>query len=128
MSSTECWKEMMRMTKASLLPLLALAISLSVMILGCSHQISEAEALESAKAFVDSNIRFYTTNQTAQGVVPQDLEMRTVEISKLGSEWQIKLAVSTNSSGELKQKGLIVVVDAQTGEVKPDQLSYFNLE
>ena len=109
--------------KNKILLLLFVIVVLSL-IAGCEKDITKEEALAIAQGFVNENVKFYTANESATDVL-QRASITIEDARKINDEWNIRLYVSSNANGEVKKSGLIVVVDAKTGEVKKNKLSSF---
>ncbi len=101
-------------------------LCLLILTAGCKA-ISEDQAVLTAKSFVDSNVKFYTSEDEAKSIV-QKAAITIIDTYKENNEWNIKLHIYSNATGEIKKSGLIVVVDAKTGEIVRDKLQPFKIE
>lgn len=111
----------MKINKVLVFMFVILVLSL---ISGCKKDIAEGEALAIAQRFVNDNVKFYTANESDTDVV-QRASITIVDVRKINDEWAVRLYVNSNATGEVKKTGLVVVVDAKTGEVKKNKLSSF---
>jgi predicted nucleic acid-binding protein len=95
--------------------ILSLTFCLLVFLTACSSQLSEDEAIEKAKDFVDTNVKFYSneSNETLQKASITIVDTRLME-----NNWVISMEVRADIDGKEKKKGLAVALDAQTGEIK----------
>ena len=92
------------------------AIFIVVLLTACSSQLlSEEEAIQKAKDFVNTNVKFYTneSNQT----LPQ-ADIKIVDSRLMENNWMVSMEVRANIDNEEKKKGLALAMDAQTGEIK----------
>ncbi|MFC1704906.1 hypothetical protein ACFLZ6_01090 [Nanoarchaeota archaeon] len=94
---------------------------------GCSKDvIDEQEAVLIAQDFVNQNVKFYSEQENDATTI-QQASINIIDIQKIHGEWNIKLYVQSDVGGEIKKSGLIVIVDAKTGEINKEKLSSFKV-
>jgi hypothetical protein len=96
-------------------------------IAGCSS-ITQDQAIRSAQDFVDMNVKFYSGTLDEENISDQhSVLIDIVNVYKQGNEWNIAIIAKSNATGELKKKGMMIIVDAKTGKVNPEKISAFNI-
>ena len=91
---------------------------------GCKNEITQQEALSIAQDFVNQNVKFYTAEDERANVL-QKASITVLGVYKNNDEWNIRVHITSNATGEVKKSGLVVVVDAKTGQIKKEKLSSF---
>ena len=109
--------------------LIILLLVLVLFLAGCK-EIDKEEAFIIAKDFVDTNIKFYVSeDQTDNGMInTPKVSIKLIDVYKEDKEWYVKIYVQSNSTGETKENGLIIPVDARTGEINKEKMQTFIIE
>ncbi|MBM3199760.1 hypothetical protein FJZ53_02395 [Candidatus Woesearchaeota archaeon] len=95
------------------------------------QEVTQEEALKIAQDFVNTHVRFFVDEdksiENVKGVVTPKASIVVTNIAQQNGEWVIELIAQAEKDGEVKKAGMIVTIDAKTGEVKKDKLRQFRL-
>lgn len=105
--------------------LVLLLVSSALLLAGCGSEISREQAILSAQSFVDERVKFYVDDPLTNRTVVQRASIKLIDATLFRGEWSIVMNVTSNATGQDKGSGMIVVVDAKSGEVKPDKTVSF---
>jgi len=101
-----------------------------LLLAGCDKpQVGREEALVVAKDFVNNNVKFYSADDGKDDNIStvDKARISVTGMYKIGDEWHFTLEIFGNTTEGEKSSGLIVVVDANNGEVKREQLQAFEI-
>ena len=100
---------------------LCLLMILSTFILAsCQKEINQEQAIQIAQSFVNTQVKLFSEETTENGSNITNIEqasMNIIEVINNNNEWNVIIHIESNATGELKKRGLNVVVDAKTGEI-----------
>src|SRR3989338_400455 len=88
-----------------------IAVTVVVLFLsGCSSFISQAQAEEIARGFIEQNVKFFTKGDNASSLVDK-VNVPTATSYREGDAWVVVVHVSSTVDGVEKKNDLIVKVD-----------------
>lgn len=93
-----------------------LILFLVLLLVGCQRELSEEQAIAKMQEFVDANVRFYV-EEGEEVTNAETASIQIVKTEKIEGSYNFILAVESDITGETKKKGLLVAMDAKTGEV-----------
>jgi hypothetical protein len=96
---------------------LILVLIFSTILFSACKTLSREEAIAITQDFVDKQVKFYV-NEANQTPTIDKASITVLTTQKKGSNWEIYLNIKSNQTGELKQKNVLVLVDARSGQIK----------
>jgi hypothetical protein len=114
-------------TIGSGLRIILISLSIILSVIGCGSQVDSDAAVATAKEFVNSNVRFYTSSQATSNIVLDEVNITIVDVQKDGRDWRIRMVVQSAVNGSVKKNGLAVYVNSQTGAVEKNKISPYSV-
>lgn len=117
----------MKISQAKLITTLLILVAVITMN-GC-NQVTKEEAVSITGNFVRQHLKVYSEEESIPGnttnIIAPNVQIHDMYDNDKG--WNVILHIHSNQTGELKKKGIVIVIDKNTGEIKKEKLRTFDI-
>jgi len=99
----------------------SLLLLIPILLLTACGNISEEEAIEITQEFVNSQVKFFVSQDLDSPVVNR-AAIAVLHSEKIDGNWNILLNIKSNYTGELKQADMRVVIDKKGNIIKATRI------